>query len=219
MNQADVKPTRKTRGLIVACTSSTALVSNLVFSNDWCFGALTAMVCGIVVGIGLSVGIDYASPRLAIQPRIMTAVLIGIGLGFAFRLTESRAFEMVFDVERPPGVSEVDVDRVYAGGPGDSVLIMQFRAGESNLLPVLAQGGFEAIPLEYFLPPVDNRSEALDYRLWLRLFGGLLPKNHRWHSLEPPHDLVAYEKNSGWKRTRVVWDREKSVVHVIHSVG
>ncbi len=115
--------------LLIAC------VVALLVSNNWCVILLpVAIVASLVDTL-----FDHGPPWLL--RRTLVAALVGAGMGWLLIVRPAWAFKETFGIDPPPGVSDVHIWRHYVGGPGEHILITEFRATPNALGTLTSLGG------------------------------------------------------------------------------
>ena len=200
--------------------ASVALILNLFVSHDWCFSALAASLLAVTTAMVAFYLLNKwrSSGRLRKQFLWVLVAVIGFCCGFAFRMSEARALELVFNAARPPGISNVVVNRSYSGGPGDYVLFLRFNASQNAFRELLSQRSF------VFDHDVSwawsEATPELPRDFWEMVFGGLLPANHPWRRSPPPDKFEVYRGGDGiTPRITLLWDMGSQVAYVLYSVG
>lgn len=105
----------------------------LVVSNNWCFVALPASGAALLT--------DFAVRAIRPWPvlRLVAAGIVGSAVGALLDVRPDWAFHKVFDCSPPAGVHDVRIQRHYAGGPGEHVLIITFTA-DASVMAALSAG-------------------------------------------------------------------------------
>jgi hypothetical protein len=114
-------------------------------SNDWCFASVFAVLCA---GAGSAVLIWIIKETIGVsrQRRIVVWLLpaiIGIACVRLSILSDDAGFEHVFGIPMPAGISDVEIQRGYAGGPGDEETILWFRASPETVAKLIAEIGLQ----------------------------------------------------------------------------
>ena len=99
----------------------------------------------------------------------------------------------------------------------DEILLIDFKVDDADFAGLLAVRGFEE-DREVIRLWNDVFKEHKD--IWEHVFGGLLPDDHRWHTLAAPANAVVYRAGDGITPNIVVlWDADTRTAYVMHSVG
>jgi len=178
MSEYRVKEYSKSRilriRLVVVC-GAVAFFINIFVSNDWCFAATTtALFSSLLVFV-----IDVVLCKVASQSkatdylRITLGAIVAVVLGFIIQLSDNKAFELVFETSPPDSVYDVHVDRKYMGGPGDHLLLMQFRTDAQTLDRLLLHRKFveDVEVLQEWHDVFRDDRTVFEY-----VFGGLLQR-------------------------------------------
>jgi hypothetical protein len=190
------------------------------FSGDWACSAIGLGVVGAVV-TGLLVRLlRYLGPRSHRWVALLPLWVVVMAGGFAGWLRwdlRHRAFREALGVEMPAAIQELAVKRYYAGGPGDSLLLMRFRATPeivalltSNLATSSADGRLEEF----------RAGQLSTSALWHGLFSEAEQFSQKWQaSSNPLQDPVLFQSVKLDIRTTLLWDRATGNVYVMHTVG
>jgi len=213
------KPTGRVHWLLPTATAGgCAFLVNLLASNDWCFGALTALSVAAAASAALDGATTFLTKGRVNQVfRLALGVLVGSIAGLAIRLTDAKAFQVVFETDPPKGVKGVLAERWYVGGPGDQILLMQFRTDAAGLEPLRSRRGLnpDADVIRLWSEVFKERKSV-----WEHVFGGLLPEDNRWHRVAAPTDPIVYCSGNGITPNIIVlWDLDAGVAYVMYSVG
>lgn len=216
--EADTRNARTGWPLPVGTAAAWAFTSNLLISNDWCFAAITAAILAAgLAAVFLGSARLVARGRLSRTFRVGIGIVVGLGVGLACRLTDATAFRIVFQTDPPESVTDVVAERWYAGGPGDEVLLMHFRTDAVTLDTLLKPRGFQ---LDVDVTRLWNEVFKEHKDIWEHVFGGLLPKGHRWHELTAPDNPAVYTGGNGISPNIVMlWDPAEQKAYVLYSVG
>ncbi len=197
------------------------MIVNLAASNDWCFASVTtAVVAATMATIALIILRKTRYPETTIR-RIgfLLILVLGVGVGLSFRLTEAEAFRLVFLSNKPEGASQVVADRHYSGGPGDSILFLEFSANESVFQELLSHQKFVrdlGIEQEW----LDRQSYDRKRNFWSFVFGGLLPDDHAWRIRPISNRIEVYRGGDGiCPRITVLRDDGAQKTYVLYSFG
>ncbi|NLE59929.1 MAG: hypothetical protein GX616_16375 [Planctomycetes bacterium] len=200
-------------------------VFTTLVSSDWCctvFGA--SVLGGVIAGIGERVTqlrwVEKWRPRPVV--RVLCAACIGVPIGFLFRLDSRAEFRAAFGVEPPSSVRELQIEKHYAGGPGDSVTLIRFVADQVTLEQILAAKGFrEDLDLTRLYSPTQEWDI-----FWQRLFSNL-PSTYggeAWQSVGPIVSPRVYrfppnQMDAVMDTITVLWDPVTGKVWAMRLIG
>lgn len=212
--------TRTAWGSVLACALSAGAL-NLVTSNDWCFGSIKS---GVLAAVGILILLKAVNGMRCSRPvrrmmRAMSWCAVAIAAALAFRLSDAKALWLVFQTSPPNGVTGIVADRKYAGGPGDQVLWLQFRADETTLRELLSHRGFEQ-DRDFVRQWPAEQGTLPKETLWAQVFGGLLSEHHPWRGLPAPRNFEVFRGgNRIAPDITILWDRDAAVAYVLYSLG
>jgi hypothetical protein len=212
---------RRTRPDLMALTGALATgLATTLLSNDCCSTALVATLAGAIVGWvaeKLAQTECLAPWGLTLRKRLLGMIVVGVALSFCFRLTATSAFDLAFGFKPPPGITEIVAERHYAGGPGDKVMLLRFKADANAIQQLLASGKIQEQP-SWFR---DSGQGEPWSDIWMRFAGGMksmIPED--WSEIEPMSAPKYYE---AWPRfatrTHLLWDAATGRAYVIYTLG
>lgn len=196
-----------------------AAITNLLLSNDWCCSSFLASVTG---ALGFFIVDRFFLLRSwSLQKRLRARIVVGVCLlvvcSLVFRVSEKDAMQLVFQTYPSTGLSEISVTKRFMGGPGDHLIMMQFKTNESTMQALLVPRNFQEDPETVRLWREVFRSERT---IWEHVFGGLFPKDHRWNKLPLPDDFAVYVGGDGiTPNINILWDRSAGIAYVMYSFG
>ena len=210
-------------GLVVA-SAALALVLTLFFSNDYCFTALGAAICSLVV-VYIVDRVFCATPlihrRRQAYLRATIALAVPLMLTFTpfFRLANTRAFQTAFGMLPPAGIEDLSAQRMYCGGPGDYVIQLTFRANAAVIGQITAQREFEIDQqLTQWWIDHDRSWPALVARLSSQ-FGAA---RKGWWRNRPPlenPEFWLWRPSGTTESTLLIWDAESGRAYAAYGLG
>ena len=155
---------------------------------------------------------------------LMIAGLAGLALGvvvFLWRHPDGAGqFEYAFGIAPPSGVKDIHAYRRYAGGPGDTFVLLQFTADRAAIDTTVA-----CRPLEVDPNIIDNwlwRDNDVK-RLWRSVFSTY--PEYGGEMWEAPSNLLAAEvyewMGSHPKLTwvKLLWDARTGKAYALYTIG
>ena len=207
-----VRPALRTR-LVIGGFVGAFTLSSFV-SNDWYFSKLAAgLLAAVLVGVADAIVTPFAlRTRRPAAVRVVLAMAIVVAVVFAVRLTDNRAFGIVFQSGLPDDVFNVVAERHGYGGI-NRALLMQFWTDGATIAGLLQAREFE-VDLDVIRAWTGGFAGA--DTIWDHVFGASLPDDHRWRRLPPPVNPYVYRSGDGKEpRVVVLWDPDVGAAHVI----
>ena len=211
-------PTVKARPFLAA--GVTAFGVSLVISNNWFFACVFAGLCAGIAAVVIVWLLESMAARYlrsnAIQ--LWLPVCIGIACSYLSFLSIDQAFERIFEMKSPSGLSDAHVQRAYLGGPGEEETILWFHATPTAVEKLIKARAFQRVP-EASL--VEQRGRAVmvgAFATWSRAFGSRLQRIWMNDGCWEIPDVYLYRPEGRAEETRLIYDREKDFVIVIYSL-
>lgn len=199
----------------------------MLFSGDWIWSAFAAALLAGLIVAATNVLLWWMARRRRYMnvSRLQMiegtwALLVICLLNVYFRIDEEQLFERVFSVPPPPGLRNLDVERHYQGGPGDTAILIRFEADRATLDKLMSQPSFQSAQEQ-----LDEHRKLYPDPLerWRWVFQASLtfasdswqtpppisaPRLYRWDSLHLSAEMIV-----------VLWDADSGKAYVAYSLG
>ena len=160
-----------------------------LFTADWACTAISAAIMGcLVVGVldGLARCISKRRPSFrwgrARQWVLVLLVAAVYTLGLRLLLNQADLFKEAFSIAPPEGVTDLRARAHYAGGPGDRLILIEFRSDAMAIRRIVAARGFAERTDESKLYFEGFSTWQQFWKSQMYLAEGY---NHRWKSISP----------------------------------
>ncbi len=210
--------------ILLGAVASGVLV--FLFSGDWFCSAVAATV---ITGLALAV-IDVViwwffvwrwggARRADIAERVCVLVVACL-VSMYFRADPEQLFKRAFGVPPPAGVSELEVERHYAGGPGDTVVLIRFLADRATIDKLISHRRFvrEKEWVEILWSQRPDPQER-----WRRVFSDAVDFGGRAWKKGPPISKPFLYRWGGFEysgeRTILLWDAQSERGYAVYSLG
>lgn len=178
--------------------------SAIFVCGDWCFSATCAAFLSALLALSIKI-VHRKLFRLANKipgfARIAVSILAGIVVGLGFRIDEEKAFRMAFGVDPPSAISEFHARMLKnIGPPGDTILLVRFRANRATVQSLLNRRHFELDSSWHDQAP-DSQTTSLPTdewpSLWDYVFGGFAKiGGGSWQNVAPMAFPEVYSWNN-----------------------
>ncbi|MCB9853821.1 MAG: hypothetical protein H6819_12045 [Phycisphaerales bacterium] len=211
-------PTVKARPFFAA--GATAFVVSLVISNNWFFACVYAGLCAGVAAVVIVWLLESMAGRYLRSRAIQVWLPVGIGMACSFLsfLTVDQAFERIFEMTTPLGVSDAHVRRAYCGGGGDEDTILWFHATPAAVEKLIEARAFQRVPEESLVEQRDRAVMVGAFATWSRTFAGRLQRIWLDEGGREMPEVYAFRPEYQAEETWLVYDREKGFVIVIYKL-
>lgn len=199
-----------------------------IFSGDSACGAIgAALIAAAVCGIAAFLVGQIAARRGFRVRAVIAAIVVAIAIAQVLWVRASlraESFRTAFGKPMPAAIEDYRVRRYYAGGPGDTVTLMRFRASAETMEALLA--GIPIAEDDDLLIREFEAGRLSAQELWRDRFNMANHRSARWWPADAPalvsprlHHQPASFNRPPPTTVRILHDRATGEVYVLITAG